>query len=126
MIVITTPQNAPNANKYDNLIGVHPLDFSTGIVGIRLFYGAGQTRFQDFVLQLSDVAGASRILALNAAPQGPGDTFVVQGGGNANALANAQTNYTNQRKVGSHASAVKAMLLAGVADGWLDPALAGT
>jgi hypothetical protein len=126
MLTLTTPVAVPNVTKLDNLLGVHPLDFSSGAVGIRLFYGAGQTRFQDFVLTLSDVAGGSRILALNAAPQGPADTFTTQGGGLINALTNAQNAYATARKGGTHAQGVKAMLLQLLTDGVLDPALTGT
>lgn len=123
MVNITVNVALPNIAKYD---AIGSFDMNTGALGFRL-YLVGTTRFKDFVLTLSDVAGASRGLYVNASPQAFDDSFVVGSGGLVGALTDAQAAYAAARTgAGTHAAGLKAVLLRGVAMGWLDASLAGT
>lgn len=123
MVNITVNVALPNIAKYDVVGG---FDLNGGSLGFRL-YLVGTTRFKDYQLTLSDVAGASRGLILNAAPQAFDDTYVLGGCGLASALTNAQAAYAAARTgAGTHAAGLKAVLLRGVTDQWLDASLAGT
>lgn len=119
MVNITVNVALPNIAKYD---AIGNFDLNTGALGFRL-YLVGTTRFRDYILTLADVVGTSRGLYLNASPQALDDTFVLGSGGFVSALTNARAAYI---AAGTHVAGLKAVLLRGVTDGWLDAALAGS
>lgn len=119
MVSVTVNVTLPNIAKYD---AIGAFDLNSGAIGVRL-YLVGTARFKDYQLVLSDVVGASRGLYANASPQAFDDSFQPGSGGLVNALTNARAAYV---AAGTHAAGLKAVLLRGVTDGWLDAALAGT
>lgn len=123
MVNITVNVALPNIAKYD---AIGSFDTNSGALGFRL-YLVGTTRFKDYVLTLSDVAGQSRGLYANAAPQAFDDSYVVGNGGLVGALTDAQAAYSAARTgAGTHAAGLKAVLLRGVTMGWLDATLVGS
>ena len=123
MVNITVNVALPNIAKYD---AIGAFDMNSGALGLRL-YLVGTTRWKDYGLVLSDVAGQSRGLYANPSPQAFDDSYVTTSGGLAGALTDAQAAYSAARTgAGSHAAGLKAVLLRGTAMGWLDASLAGT
>lgn len=119
IVNLTANVTLPNIAAYD---AVGSFDLNSGAIGLRL-YLVGKTRFKDVTLMLSDTAGTSRGLVLNGSPQTFDDTYNVETCGVALALTNAQTSY---RSAPNHLAGIKAVLLRGVTDGWLDASLAGS
>lgn len=120
MVNLTTPIAIPNVTKYETVA----FDVRNGVITLRFYFGGGQTRLQDFVCVVSDIAGASSGVVTNPNPGGVGDVLTQKGGiGSVNSLANAQAAY---RGAANHVAGLKALELRGVTDGWLGAEMIGS
>ena len=109
-----------NITKYQ----IISYDAATGAGVMQIFMGSGQTQSFFLPFKLSDVAGKSTGIAVNAAPSSNHDLMRSQDGmGLSNAFASAYTAFKGGANQGA---SLKAVELRGVTDGWLDPLLAGT
>jgi hypothetical protein len=104
-------------------------DGGTGIVEVQ---SAGGAQVQSIAIVLSDVAGKSTGVKVNATYTTWGKRFIpgepgpggTGGMGLANALTNARTAYDNQ--AGNHNAKMHAVELQALTDQWVDAALTGT
>lgn len=120
MVNLTTSITNPNITKYEAIA----FDVARASVTLRFYYGAGTTRFQDFVCYLSDTINSCSGVFVNAAPSGASDTIAPKAGvGVVSSLTNAIAAY---RGAASHAQGLKALEQRGVTDTWLDGAMVGT